>query len=240
MRRRPPPPRCAGALDRRGAACTDLLPDTEPPPVRPRASGASPRAAAGGVGGPHRVPHPAPQPTPSQTSRSGALGRAESRAKGGERRSPHPRPPTERTGPARAPRSASRIPPSKIWNRWRGAALTRTSFGGSFVCRAPSMGRTTTHHRTPAERIGGPRGASHRPSQIPPLQKVERWEKRAADARTHPTPSPSATTPFYWVPCPGNVSTVLARGGRRRFPTHGTAAPPHAERTAGACPPPRR
>ena len=134
------------------------------------------------MGAPHRVPHPAPQPTPSQTSRSGALGRAESRAKGGERRSPHPRPPTERTGPARAPRSASRIPPSKIWNRWRGAALTRTSFGGSFVCRAPSMGRTTTHHRTPAERIGGPRGRLA-PPRGSHLYKRCKGGKRAADAR---------------------------------------------------------
>ena len=112
---------------------------------------ARPLARPRGAGAPHRVPHPAPQPTPSQTSRSGALGRAESRAKGGERRPPHPRPPTERTGPARAPRSASRIPPSKIWNRWRGAALTRTSFVGSFVCRAPSMGqRSRENDDTPA------------------------------------------------------------------------------------------
>ena len=40
-----------------------------------------------------------------------ALGRAEPRAKGGERDAPHPRPPAERTGPARAPRIASQIPP---------------------------------------------------------------------------------------------------------------------------------
>jgi len=222
----------------RGAACADLLPDTGPPPARPRAAAAPPSRGRGG-----RALH-----TVCRTQRRnrrlrrravpGPLDALESRAKGGERRSPHPRPPTERTGPARAPRSASRIPPSKIWNRWRGAALTRTSFGGSFVCRAPSMGRTTTH---PPHARRAHRGPARAPRPAPwtsLLQKVERWEKRAADARTPPTPSPSATPPpFYWVPCPGNVSTALARGGRRRFPTHGTAAP--RTRSALRAPAPR-
>ena len=141
MRRRPPPSRCAGrARGGRGAARADLLPDTEPPPARPRASGASPREGTRGW-----ALH-----TVCRTQRRNRrlrrravpepLDALESRAKGGERRSPHPRPPTERTGPARAPRSASRIPPSKIWNRWRGAALTRTSFGGSFCVPRPEHG----------------------------------------------------------------------------------------------------
>ena len=47
-----------------------------------------------------------------------APGRAEPRAKGGERDAPHPRPPAERTGPARAPRSAAQIPPIQALYRW--------------------------------------------------------------------------------------------------------------------------
>ena len=131
-------------------------------PVGAAASGGASRAAAGGCSTPCAPPSAAtnaaqagPVPEP--------LDALEPRAKGGERRPPHPRPHAERTGPARAPRTASQIPPSKICGRWRGQ-LTRTSFGGS-LCRARAWGsaraRTTTplHPRTPAERIGARVGA---------------------------------------------------------------------------------
>ena len=158
-----------------------------------------PSRGRGGAGAPHRVPHPAPQPTPSQTSRSGALGRAESRAKGGERRSPHPRPPTERTGPARAPRSASRIPPSKIWNRWRGAALTRTSFGGSFCVPRPEHGAALAREqrRTTARPLTEPRPARAPRTALRRSHLYKRWKggKQGQLTRAHPPPPPPRRPP---------------------------------------------
>ena len=114
----------------------------------------------------------------------------ESRAKGGERRSPPPhtpRPPTERTGPARAPRSASRIPPSKIWNRWRGGSSDAYLLWRQFLCAAPrargsARARTTTHHRSPVDLAPARAGASPRPVD-PTFTKDVKVGKRAADAR---------------------------------------------------------
>ena len=94
-----------------------------------------------------------------------------------------PRPPTERTGPARAPRSAARIPPSKIWNRWRGAALTRTSFGGSFCVPRPEHGENDdAPPARPPSASGARAGASPRPVD-PTFTKDVKVGKRAADAR---------------------------------------------------------
>ena len=184
MRSRPLPSRYTGARERRGAACAALLPDTEPPPARPRAT-ARPLRGRGG-----RALH-----TVCRTQRRNRrlrrravpepLDALESRAKGGERRSPHPRPPTERTGPARAPRSASRIPPSKIWNRWRGAALTRTSFGGSFCVPRPEHGENDdAPPARPPSASGARAGASPRPVDPTFTKDVKVGKGQLTRART--------------------------------------------------------
>ena len=211
---------------------------------------ARPLARPRGAGAPHRVPHPAPQPTPSQTSRSGALGRARVSRKG--RRASLPPPPhTHLARPPSAPGPRARLAPP------RESHLPRFGIGGGggssdayllwrqFLCAAPrawgsARARTTTHHRSPVDRAPARAGASPRLAD-PTFTKGGKVGKRAADARTHPTPTPSAT-PLFLVPCPGNVSTALARGGRRRFPPPPTAPPPPRTRSAlrAPAPPPRR
>ena len=197
----------------RGAARADLLPDTEPPPARPRAAAAPPSRGRGGRA----------LQTVCRTQRRNRrlrrravpepLDALESRAKGGERDAPHPRPPTERTGPARAPRSASRIPPSKIWNRWRGAALARTSFGGSFCVPRPEHGAALARERrrpcTPARppsASGGPRGRLALP------RRSHLYKKWKGGKRQLTRTPPSAA-----------VWTALARGPGAAGPVGGLA-----------------
>ena len=125
-----------------------------------------------------------------------ALGRAEPRAKGGERDAPHPRPPAERTGPARAPRSAAEIPPIQTLYRWAlfraFSQLTHVPLPMAAVCAAAEHGTALTR---------GPRVLGSREVALPQLRRrLERG--RRADAPPPPRlPAPAAAGKLETTAC---------------------------------------
>ena len=160
----------------RGAACADLLPDTGPPPARPRAAAAPPSRGRGG-----RALHtvcrtqrrnrrlrrravPEPLDAPSLAQREASVA---------------PRTPAR---PPSAPGPRARLAPP------RESHLPRFGIGGGggssdayllwrqFLCAArrawgSARARTTTHHRSPVDRAPARAGARPAP-WIPPLQKM--------------------------------------------------------------------
>ena len=228
----------------RGAACADLLPDTGPPPARPRAAAAPPSRGRGG-----RALHtvcrtqrrnrrlrrravPEPLDAPSLAQREASVA-----------------PPPPHTHPARppsAPGPRARLAPP------RESHLPRFGIGGggqlwrvpplaaAFVCRAPSMGRTTTHppHARRAHR--GPARAPRPALQIPPLQKVERWEKgQLTRAHPHPLPPRRPPPPFFLGAVPGQREHS-ARARRRTTLPHPRHRRPRTRSALRAPAPPRR